>query len=211
MKLKINRVIKYIILSDLALWAGWGLVQPVFAMFIVDNISGGSVFVVGMAAGIHWILKSALRIPIGMYLDMLKGERDDYFFLVSGLFIASLVPFCYLVAEYPWHIYALQAVFACGLAMSLSGWHAIFIRHIDKNKEATESGLDATFFALGIGISGIISGWAVTYFGYEPVFIGAGILGLVGVIILMGLRNEIKGVFDGKLYFNLREIFHKEK
>ena len=211
MSLKINRIIKYLVLSDLLFWTGWGLITPIFAIFIVNKIEGGSVFVVGIAAAIYWILKSLLRIPIGLFLDNRPSERDDYWFLTTGLFIAALIPFGFLFAKFPWHIYSLQTIYAVAMAMSLSGWSAIFTRHIDKGKEATEWGLDATLVGLGVGISGAIGGWAVTHFGFNPVFITVGIFGIVGTILLLGLKNEIRGVFDHGLYFSFKEIFQKEK
>ncbi len=210
MKLKINNVVKYLVLSDLIFFSGWGLITPIFAIFIVNNIQGGSVFVVGIASAIYWIIKSLLRVPFGMILDGHKGEKDDYFFLVVGLFIASLIPFGYIFCKFPWHVYILQAIYGVGLAMSLSGWCAIFTRHIDKGKEATEWGLDATSIGLGTGISAAIGGWAVTKFGFNPVFIVVGILGLLGVILLLGIRNNIKGVFNNGHVLNLKEIFHKK-
>ena len=206
-----NRVIKYLILSDLAFWTGWGLISPIFAIFIVERIEGGSVLVVGIASAIYWILKSILRIPIGIFLDRCRGERDDYLFTILGLFIASLIPFGYIFSKFPWQIYLLQAIYAIGMAMSLSGWSAIFTRHIDKGKEATEWGLDATLVGFGVGISGVVGGWTVMKFGFTPVFIFVGILGMIGVILLLGLREGIKGVFDHGLHFSLKDIFQKEE
>lgn len=210
MKLKINNVVKYLVLSDLIFFAGWGLITPIFAIFIVNSIQGGSILVVGIASSIYWILTSILRIPFGIFLDNHKGEKDDYFFLVAGLFIASLIPFGYIFSKFPWHIYILQAIYGIGLAMSFSGWSAIFTRHIDKGKEATEWGLDATSVGIGTGISAVIGGWAVTQFGFNPVFIVVGILGLIGVALLLGIRNNIKGVFNNGHVLNLKEIFQKK-
>ncbi|PIR02156.1 MAG: hypothetical protein COX88_02105 [Candidatus Nealsonbacteria bacterium CG_4_10_14_0_2_um_filter_35_20] len=206
MKIQINKIVKYLVLSDLVFWAGWGLITPVFAIFIVDRIQGGTAFVVGIASAIYWILKSILRIPIGMFLDKTIGERDDYWFLTVGLFMAAFVPFGYAIATLPWHIYMLQVFYAIGMAMSLSGWTAIFTRHIDKGKEATEWGIDATSVGLGAGISAAIGGWAVTQFGFALVLIAVGILGLIGASILFLLRDEIKGVFDHGLHFSLKDI-----
>jgi len=204
-------VVKYLVLSDLIFWGGWGLIAPVFAIFIVNKIEGGSPFVAGMASGIYWILKSILRVPIGIFLDSRPGEKDDYFFLVFGLFLSSLIPFGYIFCHLPWQIYFLQVLYAVGMAMSLSGWSAIFTRHIDKGKEATEWGLDATSVGLGVGISGIVGGWAVGKFGFTLVFLLVGILGLIGVGLLLALRKDISGVFDHGLHFSFKEIFHKEK
>ncbi|MCK4552779.1 MFS transporter [Candidatus Pacearchaeota archaeon] len=209
MNLKINKIVKYLILSDLVFFSGWGLITPIFAIFIMDNIQGGTIIVAGIASSIYWILKSVLRVPIGMFLDNHKGDKDDYFFLVIGLLIAALVPFGYIFSKLPWHIYVLQTIYAIGMGMSLSGWAAIFTRHIDKGKEATEWGLDATAYGIGMGITAAIGGLAVTQFGFNSVFVAVGVMGLIGVALLLCIRNKIKGVFDYN-HFNLKEIF-KEK
>jgi len=206
-----NRIIKYLVLSDLAFWAGWGLIAPIFAVFIIEKIDGGTIFVAGVAASVYWILRSILRIPIGMFLDRHTSERDDYLFLTAGLFIAALTPIGFIFAKVPWHIYVLQAIHATSMAISLSGWSAIFTRHIDKGKEATEWGLDATSIGLGMGISGIIGGWAVTQFGFYAVFIAVSVLGVMGVLLLLCLRNDIKGVFDNGFDMDFTKIFKKQK
>ena len=214
--LRPNKVIKFLILSDLSFWAGYGFISPVFAIFIVDRIVDGSAFVAGTAAAVYWITKSLLRVPIGAFLDTCPSERDDYFTLVAGLFIAALVPFGYILAKTPFHVYLLQGIQGLGMAMMLSGWTPIFTRHIDRGRESTEWGLDAMSAGLGMGIAGAVGGWAVSAFGFVPVFVVVGILGIIGALLLFGLRNEIKGVFDnGSLnkgvYFHLKDIFHLDK
>jgi MFS family permease len=210
--LKVNQVIKYLILADLIFWSGWGLLSPIFAVFVIKNIEGGSLSVIGLASGIYWILKSLLRIPIGIFLDSRRGEEDDFWFLFFGLVLSSLVPFGYLMAKYPWHIYLLQSLQAFGMAMALSGWTAIFTRHIDQGKEATEWGLDATFVGLGIGISGILGGMIAQIFGFKTVFVLVGILGLLAASLLFGILKIIspRSLKKG-LIFSLREIFFQEK
>jgi len=211
MNLKINRIVKYLILSDLVFYTGWGLISPIFAIFIVEKIVGGNVFVAGLSSAVYLILIALLRVPMGIFLDSKPEERDDYWFLTVGLFIAALIPFGFIFSKFPWHIYLLQAIHAIGMAMSLSAWPAIFTRHIDKGKESTEWGLDATSVGLGAGISGAIGGWAVTKFGFNPVFIAVGIIGLIGAFSLLFLKNEIKGVFDHGFRFSFKDIFQKEE
>lgn len=203
-----NKIIKYLVLTDLAFWTGWGLLTPVFAIFVVNKIEGGNAFVVGMAAAVFWITRSIFRIPIGVFVDACPSEKDDYFIMVAGFFLASLVPFGYILAETPVHIYLLQALQGLGLAMCYSGWISIFTKHIDQGKESTEWGLNATSIGLGTGIAGGIGGWAVTAYGFEPVFVAVGVLSLISVVVLFGLRNEIKGVFDNGFHLSFKDIFH---
>jgi MFS family permease len=208
--LKVNKIIKQLIISDLIFWSGWGLVSPIFAVFLMEKIEGGNLAVVGLANGIYWILKSILRIPIGIFLDLRKGEEDDFWFLFFGLVLSSLVPFGYLMAKYPWHIYLLQSLQAFGMAMAFSGGTAIFTRHIDQGKEATEWGLDATFVGLGIGVSGIFGGLIANSFGFEAVFVIFGILGFLSAFLLLGILKIIspRSLKKG-LIFSLKEFFEK--
>ena len=56
-----------------------------------------------------------------------------------------------------------------------------------------------------------IGGWAVTKFGFSTVLLFVGVFGLVGSVLLLALRNNIKGVFDHGLHFSFHDIFNKEK
>jgi len=210
--LKLNRVIKYLILSDLIFWSGWGLLSPIFAVFITQKIEGGNLAVIGVASSIYWILKSLLRIPIGILLDSRKGEEDDFWFLFFGLILSSLVPFGYLMAKYPSHIYLLQSLQAFGMAMALSGWTAIFSRHLDKGKEATEWGIDATSVGLGIGISGALGGLIANSFGFKIIFLLVGVLGFSAAILLLFILKKISPrSLKKRLIFSFKEIFFQEK
>ena len=210
--IKINKVIRYLILSDVIFWLGWGLISPIFAVFVVEKIKGGTVAVVGVAAAIYWILKSLLRIPIGIFLDNRKGEEDDFWFLFFGLIITALVPFGYLMAFSPWHIYFLQVIFAFGMAMTLSGWTAIFTRHIDKGKEATEWGIYGTSTGLAIGIAGALGGLVAAVFGFDFLFISVGILGILAAFILLSVLKLLSPrAVDKGMTFSLKELFQKEK
>lgn len=209
--IKINRVIKYLILSDLILLSGWGLLSPLFAVFIVNRIQGGTLAVVGATTAIYWILKSFLRIPIGIFLDNRKGEEDDFWFLFFGLLLSALVPFGYLMAAYPWHIYLLQIVFAAGEAMAISAWSAIFTRHIDKGKEATEWGVYGTSVGLGIGIAGFFGGLMAVSFGFNFIFILVGFSGIVSAVILLPLLKFLSPrKTDKGMSFTPKELFQKE-
>lgn len=210
MKIKLNRIIKYLILADLAFWSGCGLIAPVFAIFIADNIVGGNAVVAGIAFGIYWTVKSFFQYPIGLYLDGNRGDKDDYFFLVFGFLISSLVPVGYTFVQYPWQVFILQVFYGIGMAMSIAGWRALFTRSIDKGQESGQWSLDDALLGFGQGIFGLVSGLAVFYFGFKFTFIISSCLGLMSVILLLQLRSNIKGVFDENILVNFRKIFLKK-
>ncbi|MFA5013142.1 MAG: MFS transporter [Candidatus Paceibacterota bacterium] len=209
--MRVNRIVKYLILADLAFWGGWGFVTPVFSIFVVQNIIGGTALVVGIATAVYWITKSVLQYPAGLFLDHHKGDHDDYFFLVLGFLVASVIPFGYVLARYPWHIYVLDFFYGLAMAISVAGWRAIFTRNIDKGHEATEWSLDDAMLGLGTGISSFVTGYLVFKFGFAPSFIFAGLLGLISVVFLLCLRVDIVGNYYEGIYKDCLEVFGFKK
>lgn len=189
MKLKINKIIRYLVLSDLIFYTGWGLISPIFAIFILDSIIGGTAFVVGLAAGINLITRSVLRIPFGMYAD--KSQKISYYLMFYGLLISALVPIGYIYSIVPGHLYILQGILGAGLAMSTAGWTCLYSRRMDRGKESTEWGIDAVAVGIGPGIAAISGGLALTYFSFKEVFIGVTIFGLIGTFALLVIKKDI--------------------
>lgn len=191
----INRVIKTLIISDFVLNSGWGLIAPVFAIFLVQNVASGSamegVKIAGFASLIYWVVKSFLQIPIGKYLDKNHGEKDDFWFMTFGNFLTAFVPIGFLVSSLPWHIYAFQALHAIGMAMVVPSWSAIFTRHIDKGKEAFEWGVESTSLGFGAGIAGAVGGILAALFGFKVILISVGVLTIISTGLFFLIRKEI--------------------
>lgn len=191
----INKIIKTLVLSDLFLNLGWGLLSPVFAIFILKNISVSSpekaAEVAGLAALFYWIPKSFFEIPIGIYLDKNHGEKDDFRFMFAGMLIISIVPIGFLFSHLPWHIYIWQVLHAVGMAMVLPSWLAIFTRHIDKDQEAFEWSLESTAIGTGAGIAGGLSGIIASRFGFDSLFFFASGLTFLSTLILLIIRRKM--------------------
>ena len=209
---KLNKIVKYLVLADLAFYSGWGLVTPIFPLFIQQNIptvgiAGGSVVIVSVSAGVYWITKSVFQYPIGYFLDKQKGDKDDYFFLVLGFTLASTIPLLYTLAQSAWHVYTLQFFYGISMAISIAGWRALFTRAIDKGKEGTQWSLDDALLGIGQGVAGLMSGLSVVFFGFHITFLFATLLGFMGVFSLLRLRGNITGVFDENIVKNVKNIF----
>jgi len=186
------------IFSDLALLFGWGLVTPILAIFIVQNIKGGDAQVAGIAVGMYWLVKSILQVPLAKWLDKNQGEVDDYYALIGGTFLASLAPLGFIFATLPWHMYALQGVHSLGMALAIPGWAAIFTRHIEPGKEALSWSLDSSALGIGTGVAGIVGGSLVEFIGFEALFLGVSGLGIISTLILLLIRKDI--IPKGKVF-----------
>ncbi len=191
----INKIIKVLITSDFFLNLGWGLLSPVFAIFILQHIAfentSEAAKIAGFSALFYWISKSFLEIPIGRYLDKNHGEKDDFWFMAIGTFITALVPIGFLFSSLPWHIYFFQVIHAVGMAMTLPSWLAIFTRHIDRGKEAFEWGMETTSIGAGAGIAGGLGGIIAGVFGFKILFILVSALTMFSAILLLLVKNNV--------------------
>jgi len=204
MKIPVNKIVKVLITSDFFLNLGWGLLSPILALFILQKITienpAKAAEVAGFAALAYWITKSFIEIPIGRFLDKHTGEKDDFWFMVIGMFIVATVPIGYLFSTQPWHIYAFQVLHAVGMAMALPSWLAIFTRHIDKGKEAFEWSMETTSISMGAGIAGGLGGIVASMFGFSILFIFVSGFTIFSAVLLLLVKNNISKKGDGITY-----------
>ena len=118
--MKINHVVRTMVMSDFFINSGFSIFAPIFAVFVTGQVTGGSLQVVGFAAAIYQIFKSGLQIPIARILDKDHGEFDDFYSLMFGTTLVATVPFLYLFASTASHIYIIQAIYGVGAAFSVT-------------------------------------------------------------------------------------------
>jgi MFS family permease len=189
--IKVGRLVKYFVLSDLFFLGGWGFIDPVFSVFIVEKIVGGTLAVVGISAAIYWILRSVLQVPIANYLDRTPGEKDDFMALITGLFLAGFSAIAFCVVTTVWGLYVVQAVHALAFALYFASWPTIFSRHLDKDRISFDWTIDSTVSGIAAGVTGLLSGIIAATLGYNAVFIAAGILSFIAAIVLMAVPDII--------------------
>ena len=154
--LEINRVIRFFVLSDLLFWGGWGLVNPIFALFIVDHIAGATAFTVGLASALYWIVKSVFQIPVALYLDRSSRDHLDLHFLISGLMLAGFVAMSFPIINGSVGLYFLMVLQGLAYGLYTPSWSAIFSRHLDKSHYAFDWSLDSTTIGISSGIAALV-------------------------------------------------------
>jgi MFS family permease len=124
--LKINKVIRALVLADLFFWGGWGIVNPIMALFIIGRVNGATIFTVGAAAAMYWIVKSAFQIPVAIYLDKLEGEKGDFKALVFGLILAGFAAMTFPIISSLWGLFAAVFLQAIAYGLYTPSWSSIF-------------------------------------------------------------------------------------
>ncbi|MDP2638869.1 MAG: MFS transporter [Candidatus Azambacteria bacterium] len=188
----INRVVKILILSDFIIVSGFGFIAPIFALFLTDKIQGATMETIGFASAIYWLAAVLTCLPIAKHIDKTKTEKDDFYFMIFGSILISIVPFLYIISAEIWHIYAIQVIYGLGYSLRLPGWFGMFTRHIDKNHEGYEWSFDSLIAGVGSGITAALGGIVATRFGFSALFVVIGALSVIGTISLVFLYSIVE-------------------
>lgn len=190
--IKMNPVIRYLIIADIVGYGAAGLLGPIFAIFVVDFIQGGSVEVAGVAAGIYLLTKSIFQIPAAAIVDKICGDRDDFWFLVGGMTVVSLIPLAYLFVDTPLQLYIAQFVLGAATAFTFPSFMALFTRYIEKNKEGTVWGVYFTLVDVSSAATAAIGGVLAATIGFENVIIGVTVIGLIGTALYLPVGSALR-------------------
>lgn len=190
-QIRVNRVIRSFIAADLLLWGGWGLVNPVFALFVVDRIEGASAGTVGAAIAVYWLVRSLVQVPTAVLLDRREGEKDDFYTLITGLVLAGFAAMAFPLVSSVTGLLAVILLQGVAFGLYIPAWSAIFSRHLDQEHYAFDWSLDNTTLGIASGIAAALGGAAVVAFGFNAIFIFAGILSLASALVLMAVPDLV--------------------
>ena len=182
-----NKVMKLLMLSDIFIVTGSGLIEPILALFINGNITGATVFGIGLASTIFLIVRSMVSLPFSKYVDKHDGKIK---WLLIGTFLSVLVPIIYLMAKDMWAIYFAQVVQGIGSGLAYPCWLGLWSANINKKKRSFEWSLYTTLTGVGTAISAAVGSAIANYLGFYYTFILMGIMSLAGGITLFGLESR---------------------
>jgi len=188
----INRVVMVLVYADLIFFTASGLLTPIMAVFYVDEINKGSIALAGLVTAIFWVVKSAVQVPVSLYADNRRGERDDFAMMVVGYVIAALVPLVYfLYVTEVWQVYLLEALHGVGYGLMVPTYLAMFTRHIDKHRENLEWTIHSNAVGLGYAAAAAIGGVMADRFGFRPMFLATSVIMMLSPFVLLFIRKNL--------------------
>ncbi|KKU19335.1 hypothetical protein A3A64_04310 [Candidatus Gottesmanbacteria bacterium RIFCSPLOWO2_01_FULL_48_11] len=188
---KINRVVKYMVLSDLLLFVGWGFISPIFSIFILEKIEGATLVTVGIASAVYWVARAVVQPFVAKILDKRKGEKDDYFTLIGSLICAGLAALGIALVKTDTVLYAVQVFHGAAFGVYSVAWPAIFTRHMDKKGVAFDWSLDSGGIGLSVAVASIVGAKLAEALGFEIVFVLAGIGSITSALVLLAIPRLI--------------------
>jgi len=181
-----NKTLKLLILSDVFLIGGMGLVSPIFAIFIKENLVGGTIVAAGLATTFFVLVRSALSLIISKVFS----AKHRLMLILSGTAIIAIIPFIYLSATDVWHIYLANALYGFGAALAYPSWLNIFTLNIDKKQPGFEWSVYLTAAGLSAAAAAYAGAWFAESFGFKYVFVLGGMVSLIGMMVMLKLAKQ---------------------
>jgi DHA1 family quinolone resistance protein-like MFS transporter len=181
-----NRTMKLLMLSDIFVLTGFGLIQPILAIFINGDVTGGTVFTAGLASTIFLVIKSLVQLPFGRYID--SHTRKTRWLMVGTMLMAG-VPILYLSADSIHQIYLAEAIYGLGSGLAYPTWLGLWSTNMDKGRESFQWSIYSTSTGLGTAATGTLGAAIASIMGFNATFIFAGLMCLLGCFTLLILEK----------------------
>jgi MFS family permease len=140
-----NRWIRTIIQGDMFYLIAFGLLTPIFALFLIERIPNASLLTVGIAEAIFLMTLAILRpfTQLSSQSDT-KGYRTQYLLWFGSVFIV-LSPFLYLLSRDMLDIFVIQMIYGIGVAFSEPAWS----RLVSQTCEMKQTNYNEPYYATG--------------------------------------------------------------
>jgi len=190
---KINRTIQLLMVSDIFVLTGFGLIDPILAIYIKDGLTGGTVFSAAFASTLFLLVKSLVQLPFSRNVDKMTDVARGRWLLLGTLLIAT-VPFIYIFSSSIEFIYLAQVLHGAGSGLAYSAWLGIWSTHLDKGRESYEWSLYSTLVGIGTAVSAFVGGFVAQYIGFRLTFALVGVFALAGCGFLFVLLRQKKNL-----------------
>lgn len=207
---KVNRVIQLLMLSDIFLITGFGLIDPILSIFIKENLVGGTIFAAGLASALFIVTRSSIQLPFSKYVD---SHDDKVKWLIIGTVLISFVPFIYIFSNRIEHIYIAQVLHGIGAGLAHPTWLGLWSTHLDKKHESFEWSLYSTVVGVGAAITALIGATIAEFISFKITFLFVGLMSFVGFLILFKLERKHKNLAKIKIanYHKKRKMLHSTR
>ncbi|MEK7642875.1 MAG: MFS transporter [Patescibacteria group bacterium] len=193
LSIHVNKVIKLLLVILFIANVSFSLFGPLFAIFIGKFIMGATLATVGFAIAVEAVAKSVVQIPIARYLDLEKGEKDDFYAMLGGSILGTLYPIALPFVSTTMELYLLQIMSGVGGALLMAAYYSVFSHHLDQGRDAFEwSLLSVVGLTLSTAVGSAYGGIIADAYGFKILFLIGALLNMASVVVLMMLYPFIQ-------------------
>ena len=182
-----NRTMKLLMISDIFVLTGFGLIQPILAIYVNQDIVGGSVLTAGIASAIFMFTKSLVQLPFSKYLDT-HGRKAKW--LIFGTLLMALVPLIYLTSRSIYQVFLAELIYGIGSGLAYPTWLGLWSVNLEKGKESFQWSLYSTSTGIGMAATGAAGAAIADLTGFTTTFLLAGLMCGLGCLLLFYLERK---------------------
>lgn len=155
-----------------------GLFGPIYAVFVEDI--GGDLLTAGAAYSVFAIAAGIVVFAISKWEDRVKQQEN---LIVVG-YALSVVGFLgYLLIREPWQLFVVQIIFGIGEAIGAPAYDALYSKHLDKGKFASEWGMWDAMQWFVTGVAAAAGGFIANRYGFRFLFVIMLAISLFGLAV----------------------------
>ncbi|MFH1769399.1 MAG: MFS transporter [Parcubacteria group bacterium] len=209
---RVNMVIRKLVVADFLFWFSPGMLTPVFAVFVLENIENSKLEMVGIAFAMYWLARVLTTVPISRFMDRTRGKKDEFFFLLAGALMWAIVPLFFLLATLPIHLYIIQFLLGIAGSLQIPAWRILFTYHIDKEKIGYEWSLDDLSVGVATGTAAFVGSFIASRLGFDYVFVALSAVYLIGAVVVASMYSNISMSEKKSIKERHKELsLHKKK
>ena len=134
---QINPIVKAFIISDSFLWSGWNFITPIFAIFVTQGVTGGTMELAASAYSVHLIARVLVELVSGKLLQT-STDLKKYLTTILGISVLTISYLGFAQATNIVQVFLFYALAGVGLGIASPAKNSLFSSHLDKNKETSD-------------------------------------------------------------------------
>jgi MFS family permease len=188
---KLNKVTLLLTLSDVFTWGSFVVVSALSGIYLADKLGTNTVGFVGIGTAIYFITRAIFQIPIGIFTDKIKKDKDEIIILAIGSILAGIPYLFYPIINSPWQYFVLQFVFGFGISLNVVNWRKLFALNVREGMEGKEYAFYDAVLSTSTAIISIVLGIVANIGGeyFDLVMTIAGITMILASIWILMIRS----------------------
>lgn len=189
--------LKILLIVDLLIAGAYGLILPIFPLFLMDTINGATLFTIALAQSIfllskinfHWIATNFIQ-----HVNHVSRARGG---LLTGTIIISLAPILYLLATDMTFILLIQIFLGLGMGVLQASWKILSHEDIKKTDWATLQTNHQHTAIFVMALTAALGGFTAYTYGYNALMFLMTSIGSLGVLmsLLLIIKSPVKKNF----------------
>jgi MFS family permease len=176
-----NKIVDAFIISETFLWSAWNFITPIFAIFVIQYIKGGTIEIAALAFSVYVITRVIFEIITGKFL-IGKSDRYKLMLTIFGMILMSAAYVGFSFTHSILFLFSFYSLIGVGFGIASPAKYALFTDHIDKGKATSQWSLYDAITLLGIAAATALGGFIAGQYGFSTLFILASVINLLGII-----------------------------